>query len=173
MMTSREEIADAMDRVRAEGVAYWSSFSDEEFFARLGDAWSPAENVRHLNKSIRPVVKALTMPRIALRFLFGTTRRPSLDYESLRTKYLGYLDAGGKAGRFSPSDRTETRANIMSQYEKVNRDLRAALDRWNEKQLDRYQLPHPLMGKLTVREMLFFTVYHQLHHIGVVKRRHA
>ena len=27
------------------------------------------------------------------------------------------------------------------------------------------------MGKLTVREMLFFTLYHQLHHIGVVKRR--
>jgi hypothetical protein len=25
-------------------------------------------------------------------------------------------------------------------------------------------LPHPLLGKLTIREMLYFTVYHGEHH---------
>jgi hypothetical protein len=34
-------------------------------------------------------------------------------------------------------------------------------------------LPHPLLGKLTVREMLFFTLYHQRHHVAVVERRIA
>lgn len=28
-----------------------------------------------------------------------------------------------------------------------------------------------MMFTLTVREMLFFTIYHQLHHVEVVKRR--
>jgi len=30
--------------------------------------------------------------------------------------------------------------------------------------VDQYQLPHPVLGKLTIREMLFFTIYHNLRH---------
>ena len=33
-----------------------------------------------------------------------------------------------------------------------------------EKDLDFYVLPHPLIGKLTLREMLFFCIYHVQHH---------
>jgi hypothetical protein len=29
-----------------------------------------------------------------------------------------------------------------------------------------------LLGNLTVREMLFFTLYHHRHHIAVVQRHH-
>ena len=39
--------------------------------------------------------------------------------------------------------------------------------------LDAVLLPHPLLGKLTVREMLFFTVYHVQHHRALVERDHA
>ena len=37
--------------------------------------------------------------------------------------------------------------------------------RWPEPSLDRYQLLHPLLGRLTVREMLEFSVYHHAHHL--------
>ena len=50
-------------------------------------------------------------------------------------------------------------------------ELRAAIARWPDRSLDRYQLPHPLLGKLTLREMLIFTAYHQMHHLEGVKRR--
>jgi hypothetical protein len=36
---------------------------------------------------------------------------------------------------------------------------------WSEDDLDNHRLPHPLLGKLTVREMLFFTLYHIQHHM--------
>ncbi len=42
---------------------------------------------------------------------------------------------------------------------------------WSEAALDRYRLPHPLLGKLTVREMLFFTLYHNAHHLDQVAGR--
>ncbi len=42
---------------------------------------------------------------------------------------------------------------------------------WSETSLDRYRLPHPLLGRLTVREMLFFTLGHGLHHARNVARR--
>jgi len=31
-------------------------------------------------------------------------------------------------------------------------------------------LPHPLLGKVTVREMLYFTIHHVQHHHALVER---
>jgi hypothetical protein len=38
------------------------------------------------------------------------------------------------------------------------------LKKFSEDDLDSIRLPHPLLGKLTVREMLYFAVYHVGHH---------
>jgi len=35
---------------------------------------------------------------------------------------------------------------------------------YSEQDLDELILPHPLLGKLTLREMMYFTMYHVLHH---------
>jgi len=48
--------------------------------------------------------------------------------------------------------------------------LFSKLDKFTENELDRYILPHPLLGKLTLREMLFFTIYHIEHHEKLIKR---
>ena len=49
--------------------------------------------------------------------------------------------------------------------------LHGAITRWGERALDRFRLPHPALGQLTVREMLFFTLYHNLHHVLNVAAR--
>jgi hypothetical protein len=171
-MQTRDEILEGVDRVHRDGMAYWSAFPAETFFAKIGEAWSPAENVRHLAKSVRPVAKALRMPRFMLWLMFGIPRRPSVTYDALRERYLGKLAAGADAGRFAPSSRVLTdRDAVLNELERANRDLRSGIVRWSDRALDRHHLPHPLLGKLTAREMLFFTLYHQLHHIEVVKKR--
>ena len=172
---TQRELLDAFDRQQSESMEYWTAFDTASFFRQIGASWSPAETVRHLTKSTRPVVKALTTPKLILRFMFGKSRRPSVSFDELRTRYLGLLAAGGKAGRFAPSSHVESdleawRRSILETYERVHQDLRKAIGRWSEDSMDKLQLPHPLLGKLTVREMLFFTLYHQRHHIDVVKR---
>lgn len=37
-------------------------------------------------------------------------------------------------------------------------------------ELDKYILPHPLLGKLTIREMMYFTIYHVEHHKKLTER---
>ena len=173
---TRDEILARLDSVQREGGAYWSEFDAPAFFAKIGEAWSPAENVRHLVKSIRPVTKALGMPRLVLWTMFGWPRRKSATYDALVERYRGLLAAGGKAGRFAPSPQEEQdvharRAEILGQYADANSALRIAIAKWSDAALDRHQLPHPLLGKLTVREMLMFTLYHQRHHREGVQRR--
>ena len=175
-MYSRDEILRAFEEQETASLGYWRGFDTAAFFGRIGESWSPAETVRHLLKSNRPVVKALSMPRIALFFMFGRAKRPSMTYDQLVTRYRQLLSEGGQAGRFAPSRREEAdldawRLAILEDYARVGRELRAAIARWPDARLDRFQLPHPLLGKLTVREMLFFTLYHQRHHVGVVEGR--
>ncbi len=173
---TKDDLLRAFDQQEVDSLAYWNAFDTETFFRRIGPTWSPAETVRHLSKSTRPVVKALKMSRLLLRLLFGKARRASMSYEEFTTRYLQALAQGGQAGRFAPSaqsldDRQAWRNAIMRDFTNVNAQLRDAVQRWPEGKLDRLQLPHPLLGKLTVREMLFFTLYHHGHHVAVVKRR--
>ena len=170
-----EQLIRAFDQQEIDGAAYWNAFDTEAFFRGIGTSWSPAETVRHLNKSTRPVVKALGMPKIVLRLMFGRPRRSSATYDELQARYRQLLAEGGRAGRFAPSQQSESdlaawRQRIMAELAHVNRELRSAIARWPESKLDRLQLPHPLLGKLTIREMLFFTLYHQRHHMAVVER---
>jgi hypothetical protein len=53
------EIVRELVALHARSRDFWGSFSTTEFFLPLGDAWSPADNVRHLLKSNQPVLRAL------------------------------------------------------------------------------------------------------------------
>lgn len=170
------EIAQELRALHARSREVWDGFSTSEFFFPPGDAWSPADNVRHLLKSNRPVVRALITPKLLL-LGFGVGFRPSRPYEEVRERYLARLAAGVTAGRFTPrplasSDQTEERREaLMAALDETSEQLVSAISGWREWQLDRFRLPHPALGRLTVREMLFFTLYHNLHHVRNVLRR--
>lgn len=174
---SGAEIVRELRALHARSREIWRGFSNTEFFFPLGDAWSPADNVRHLLKSNRPVLRALSTPKVLLLLRFGAGLRPSQTYSEVRERYLARLAAGVTAGRFAPrplgsSDQTEEqRSSLMASLDQVSESLAGAVSNWREWQLDRLRLPHPALGRLTVREMLFFTLYHNLHHVRNVVRR--
>ena len=173
----RDEIVRELRSVQSQSRQFWDSFSTAEFFTPFGDAWSPADNVRHLLKSNRPVARALATPKVLLTLRFGVSLRASVSYPELRTRYLSLLATGVKAGRFTPAPLNpselseEHRCSLMTTMDSVFENLAAATSKWREWQLDRLRLPHPALGKLTVREMLFFTIYHNTHHVENVVRR--
>lgn len=135
--------------------------------------------MRHLAKSVRPVASALRLPRPILGLLFGLALRKGESFAALVDRYHARLAAGGGAGRFAPrpverpDDPGAFRATVVGRWRQAEDSLCAAVERWNEKALDRYRMPHPLLGKLTVREMLFFTLYHGVHHARITERRMA
>lgn len=175
--SSGAEIVRELRALHEKSRELWCGFSTTEFFFPLGEAWSPADNVRHLLKSNRPVLRALRTPKLLLLVRFGGGLRPSKTYSEVRERYLARLAAGVTAGRFTPrplgsSDQTEEhRGSLMAAMDQVSRDLTGAVSDWGEWQLDRLRLPHPALGRLTVREMLFFTLYHNYHHMQNVVRR--
>lgn len=174
---AKPELLAALESMRVSEVGYWRGLDAVAFARPLGGAWSPADNVRHLRKTTAPVARALRLPRLVLWMMFGRATRPSSAYRALVTRYRATLAAGGTAGRFAPSSAPQPsdpgawQQQVIGDYATAIDALVSALARWSERDLDRYQLPHPLLGKLTVREMILFTLYHHEHHrSGVVKR---
>lgn len=171
------EIARDLAAVREWSARYWQRFAVAEFFAPMGEAWSPADHVRHLVKSNRPVAMALGLPRVVVLLRFGLARRRSATYSQLVARYHGELAAGLRAGRYAPSTppperhTAEERQRSLAHLEETQAAVARALARWSERALDRLRLPHPGMGPLTVREMAFFTLYHNTHHVFGAERR--
>ncbi len=93
--------------------------------------------------------------------------------------YRRALAEGGQAGRFAPQregppqNADQRRGEILTRWYLTNARLSNVLSRWREGRLDTVQLPHPLLGMLTVREMAAFTVYHTSHHLTLVMQRMA
>lgn len=155
---------------------YWTRYSTAEFFRRpAAGVWAPADQVRHLTKAIRAVAKGLSLPRAFLRILFGWPRRPSRSYAALVIDYEAALGPGVSAGRFAPGEMAQhteaDRARVMEFHARAVHGVCSAMGRWTEQSLDRYALPHPLLGKLTARELAFFTLLHNVHHVQIAERR--
>jgi hypothetical protein len=176
---TRLEIHRALEATEELVTGFFSTLYDAEFFHGEGDAWSPDQHLRHLNASVGGVARALVYPKLLLRLRFGRGAGQSRSYAEVRELYEGKLAQGGKArGRYvprpaGPSPAAEHRYEVQEQWRRLNHRLREALAGWRERDLDNLQLPHPLMGKITVREILLFTIHHNQLHIRSAARRLA
>lgn len=179
--TSGPEIVAAMTRLHAESEAYLAAIPAAEFAAPQGEKWSPADHARHLARSTYPLVGALGLPKLLLGLRFGRGASASRRFAELRELYRTTLrETGATAGRFAPTPQAAPpdaaaaeafQREVLARWRGAVTGLTRRVPGWSEAALDRYRLPHPLLGKLTVREMLFFTVYHNAHHLDQVASR--
>ena len=155
---------------------FFAAIPVEQFFVAPAEVWTPADNLVHLIKSIAPVAMALSMPKTALRVRFGWVSHETRPLAEVRRVYVHEaLANGGQAGGpFLPEVSGEAtavhQAHILEKWQDKAAELLIALEKWSDKALDSYLLPHPLLGKMTVREILFFTLYHNMHHVNDVQR---
>ena len=152
---------------------YIAPLTKEQFETSPDGKWSAGQNLDHLIRAIKPLQLAYGLPKLALRILFGKTNRPSKTYDELVAKYKAKLAAGGRAsGPFIPPFiGFEKKDELIKKYAEQKQKLISKIEKQNEKDLDVYILPHPLLGKVTLREMLYFTIHHNEHHLETVRSR--
>ncbi|MEM7533567.1 MAG: DinB family protein [Chloroflexota bacterium] len=145
------------------------------FFSAPVEIWSPADNLVHLIISCSSVIQGLTVPKVALRMRFGKAKHESTTLVKVRTQYTDIALAGGGVApaQYIPQVKEVSateRTRILAKWQEKGVAMGKAVNKWSEEELDAYVLPHPLLGKMTVREILFFTLYHNMHHVNDVQR---
>ena len=167
---TKDTLLEDIQTATQTALTWYRAIPADEFFVRYDTAWSASDNVDHLIRAIRMVVLALRLPKFLLRLIFGAVRRPSRSYAEVCQAYEDVLAKGvGASGVYlpnqqSPADPHKAKEILLGRLTKAGGGLVAVLTGWSETDLDQSQLPHPLLGKLTVREMIFFSIYHTLRH---------
>ncbi len=169
---TKQQIIQLLQEKHNAFIAYIQTLSAEEFLYAPTDKWTAAQQLDHIYRSVKPLAQALGYPKFIPRLLFGKANRPSKTYEQLINRYNEKLSLGGRAsGRFVPAAISASQKNglIKLILVWVNK-LSKRIEKFSETDLDKLILPHPLLGKITIREMLYFTAYHAAHHEAIIKR---
>ncbi len=147
-----------------------------ECFAHPAGVWSPAENVLHLQQLTKVLTLAFYLPRFTLGTLFGKPKHQSADYATIKQRYHQAIAQGFSAPAYSIPAKPQGPINqqaqqaLVAHWQKLNHQLIETLFHWDDAALDQYQIPHPALGKLTVREMLFFMHCHTELHLNDIAK---
>jgi len=170
MKMEKTELQEALLRNHTSFTDFMKGLTDLVARNSLPGKWTPNQQLDHIVKSVAPVKLAFSLPKFVLPLLFGRSNRPSRSYDELVGRYKEKLAAGGKSPtRFLP-DSSCDRLDLAELLDKHIGTLSVKVERFSEEELDQYLLPHPLLGKVTLREMLYFTIYHVEHHHLQVNR---
>jgi hypothetical protein len=169
---TKSEIFERLETNHNQFISYLDSLNESDFEYAFSDKWSAGQQLKHIVLSVKPLAQGFLLPRFLLKIVFGKANRPSKTYEGLVLKYDEKINLGGRASAaFLP------KAVSFSEKDKLYRTLRnylksikKSLGNYTEDDFDLMILPHPLLGKITVREMLYFTTHHVFHHQELIKQ---
>jgi hypothetical protein len=169
---TRQQITTRLNENHKVFIDYMNSLSEKDFMYAPKEKWTAGQQLEHILLSVKPLVQVLMLPNFAIKMWFGKSNRQGKTYDELIAKYKSKLQLGGRAsGRFVPKpvifqQRTKLAEAIIQLINKLDKQF----NKFSDKDLDEMILPHPLLGKLTLREMMYFTIYHVEHHLEIARR---
>lgn len=166
------EISQLLDKQFNDFSSEVAKTEDVIFELNPNGKWSIGQHLKHLIQSVAPINQAFYLPKFMLGWIFGKANRPSRSYDELVQRYLDKLASGGVAtGRFVPKPiLLAEKKKLLSQYEAHKNILINHLQGFTESDLEIYIAPHPLLGKITLRELMYFTIYHTEHHLTLIRK---
>ena len=170
---SKSEILASMDDINQKVKSFYKEISPELFFHDGLGGWSPAQNLSHLGDIAKGGVLLLRLPRF-LFLIFGK-RESQRDFRTLQTDYIGsdksiYLGPLVPAP-IPPKDYKNQIAELMAKWDKVCTEIKEVVQSIPEEDYDKYSMPHPTMGMLSLREDFYLLIIHPIHHSYKVEQK--
>lgn len=166
-------------RLRAthRAVAAWfGSLSPEEMLHDPGAcSWRPVDDLRHLTLATEALSRALTLEGRELEERWGRAEATSRPCPEVARSARKALEGGATSPEpMIPEGAGEAPVDVRSVldgWREAAARLEALEVRWDGAELDRYRVPHPFLGLLTLREWLCFNHVHARHHLRVAAGR--
>ena len=153
-----------------------NAMDDNQWESGPKGKWTSGQHALHLLQSIKPLNTALSIPKFVLKYKFGKSNRDVRPYESVVKRYQErLLEAKGKTYKGSQNmnvPKSKDKDYILSRLQIEQKKLQSKTNKIKDKDLDTLTLPHPLMGKMPVREIIMWTAYHVQHHTETLRKTH-
>jgi hypothetical protein len=171
----KQTIIDLLNKNYSSFIDYINNLSVEEFVFACQQKWSAGQQLEHIVLCVKPLVQVLSMDKLSIKQNFGLPNGPGRTYEMLLKDYKVKLKEGGKApDRYVPGTILLDQREILSKaLTKMIKDLCSKMENFTEQDLDTLSIPHPLLGNLAMREMLYNAIYHVEHHHQLTRQNLA
>ena len=181
---TKENLIVDLENAFQEVVDWVNSQSEEHLNTVIyPDKWTAAGHVFHLVKSTKSVSKGMGMNKLALRTMFGKNNRTEKTYEEVLHKYNTGLSnlkqsdpvaAANISSKFAAEPgRIFEKEVLLKRFDDELKDMSKIILKWNEVDLTNYIMPHPAIGKLTMREFIYFTILHTKHHLRILREQYS
>lgn len=172
----KEDIVNLLEDKHKDLFNWINNNPKEKWLEGPEEKWTTGQHVAHLLDVMKRVNHALSFPKFMLKYKFGKSNREVRDYDTIVNKYLTKLSQNqDKAKKFNAYINVPTlkeRNKMLTTLQIQQKKLQHKTKKWKDKDLDNYILPHPLMGKMPVREIIMFMGYHTEHHLKILKEKH-
>lgn len=167
-------IADLLEKKHQDLFSWLAKQPAENWEKGPKDKWTTSQHILHLVNSLQLLNNALSYPKFILKYKFGTCNREPRDYETVARKYQEKLNTNkDRAKKFNASLKKPTlkeKERLVTKYQIQQKKLQYKTKKISDKNLDTLVIPHPLMGKMTIREIIMWTAYHTEHHTETLKK---
>lgn len=163
---NKTEIKNSLEKRYSTFADYINGLSNDEFLFAYQSKWTAGQQLKHIVLCVNPLVKVFGMPNTMIEQNFGTTDARGRTYDELLADYLEKLHHGGKAPNpFMPEIVSENeKSELLKTLSTLIETLNTEIDIFTEKELDTLRIPHPLLGNISLREMLYNAIYHVEYH---------
>jgi hypothetical protein len=168
----KQAIIDALYRNHSSFADYISQLSPGAFLYHYQDKWTAGQQLAHIVLCVSPLAKVFSMDAASVEQNFGACDRGSRSFDAMKADYKEKLQAGGKApDRFLPEPVPgDQKEPLIAKMNQAVAGLCNRIDAFTEADLDRLLIPHPLLGNLTLREMLYNAIQHVDHHQEMTRK---
>ncbi|EDP70103.1 hypothetical protein FBALC1_11237 [Flavobacteriales bacterium ALC-1] len=172
----KEAIADLIEAKHSELISWLENQPEDAWTQGPEGKWTTGQQALHLLQSIKPLNSALSMPKFLLRYKFGKANRPVRAYDAVAKRYQERLkDVQGKTFKGSQNMKVPPlteKEYILNRLQTEQKKLQYKTKKISNKNLDTLILPHPLMGKMPIREIIMWTAHHVEHHTNTLKAKY-
>lgn len=173
---NKEAIVDSIEAKHTELIDWLKHQPEDSWTTGPEGKWTQGQHALHLLQSIKPLNTALSMPKFMLRYKFGKANRSVRNYDTIVNRYQERLkDAKGKTYKGSQNMKVPSikdKAYILNRLQVEQKKLQHKTKKMSDQSLDNLILPHPLMGKMPIREMIMWTAHHVEHHTDTLKNKY-
>lgn len=162
----RQEITSLLLANYSSFINYINTLTEDEFLYRHQGKWSAGQQLSHIVLCIKPIVMVFSMDNAEIEQRFGKRGKIDMGYEPLVEITLQKLKEGGKAPeRFLPETVSlDQKAVLTATLLEMIHELNTKINTFSDDTLDTLLIPHPLLGNVTLREMLYNVIHHVKHH---------
>lgn len=174
---TKQEIETILENKHIELFEWLNKQSNQSWIQGPNEKWTVGQHILHLVDVMKLLNKALGYPKFVLRYKFGKSNRLSRSYDAIVKRYCEKLALHQEKAKSFNKDlripRIAERQKLLATLQFENKKLQARVRHWKNKELDTLLIPHPLMGKMTVREIIMWTAYHTAQHTTILKEMYS